>query len=93
MEGTCIFLGTFPSVLIFDIVALYSCYYVRPLWCIVNTVFGVIVKYYQILGLDRDFKYDAIVKNCVFSYIRNRYCYLLLIKVEIQQMYWIVFKK
>ena len=48
---------------------LYSCCYVRPLWRIVNTVFGINVDYYQILGLDREFRYDAIVTIvCFFIY-------------------------
>ena len=45
---------------------LYSCCYVRPLWRIVNTVFGINIDYYQILGLDREFRYDAIVTIVCF---------------------------
>ena len=33
---------------------------------IVNTVFGINVDYYQILGLDREFRYDAILTIVCF---------------------------
>ena len=45
---------------------LYSCCYVRPLWRIANTVSGINVDYYQILRLDREFRYDAIVTIVCF---------------------------
>ena len=45
---------------------LYSCCYVSPLWRIVNNVFGSNVNYYQILGLDENFEYNAIITIVCF---------------------------
>ena len=45
---------------------MYSCCYVSPLWHIVNNVFGVNVKHYQILGLDENFKHNAIITIVCF---------------------------
>ena len=45
---------------------LYSCCYVSPLWRIVNNVFGSNVNYYQILGLDENLEYNAIITIVCF---------------------------
>ena len=39
---------------------LYSCCYVKPLWQVVNTVYGISVNFKQILGLDEMFSLTAI---------------------------------
>ena len=39
---------------------LYSCCYVKPLWQVVNTVYGISVNFKQILGLDEMFTLTAI---------------------------------
>ena len=40
---------------------LCSCCYVKPLWQVVNTVYGISVNFKQILGLDEMFSLTAIV--------------------------------
>ena len=45
---------------------LYNCHYVKPLWQIVNTVFGTNISFHQILGLDNHFKYDSITTIICF---------------------------
>ena len=40
---------------------LYSCCYVKPLWQVVNTVYGISVNFKQILGLDEMFSLTAIM--------------------------------
>ncbi len=39
---------------------LYDCYYVKPLWQLMNNVFGLNVSFEQILGLDKTFRYNRI---------------------------------
>ena len=39
---------------------LYSCRYVKPLWLVVNTVYGISVNFKQILGLDEMFSLTTI---------------------------------
>ena len=39
---------------------LYSCRYVKPVWQVVNTVYGINVNFKQILGLDEMFSLTAI---------------------------------
>ena len=45
---------------------LYNCHYVKPLWQIVNIVFGINISFHQILGLDKHFKYDSITTIICF---------------------------
>ena len=45
---------------------LLVCNYVKPLWIIVNNTFDIHVQFYQILGLDKSFNYDAIVTLVCF---------------------------
>ena len=40
---------------------LYSCCYVKPMWQVVNTVYGINVNFKQILGLDEMFSLTAIM--------------------------------
>ena len=40
---------------------LFDCRYVKPLWNIVNAVFGIQITYRQILGTDQNFHYNSIV--------------------------------
>ena len=46
---------------------LYSCRYVKPLWHVVNTVYGINVNFKQILGLDEMFSLTAITTRVVVS--------------------------
>ena len=41
---------------------LYSCRYVKPLWQVVNTVYGISVNFKQISGLDEMFSLTTITK-------------------------------
>ena len=39
---------------------LFGCNYVKPLWEIVNTLYGINITFHQMLDLDKHFKYDSI---------------------------------
>ena len=45
---------------------LFGCNYVKPLWQIVNTLYGINITFHQILGLDKHFKYDSITTIICF---------------------------
>ena len=48
---------------------LYECMYVKPLWCIVNSTFGIAVNFKNILGMNESFEHNAIVTViCFFLY-------------------------